>query len=236
MTSQRIEPAVVQGVQELSGQSGREALRKALTLNWEGLERAAQHGILTEVIDRISYDGRNAGASLYWAGEPESAPTAILIPGKVCAEPPAPAKPSVACVAERLPRITRLMALAVRFEGLLRDGRIRNCAELARLGGVSRARITQILNLRNLAPSIQEEILLVGPGSRVKNLPERAIRRLMGNMDWRRQTLLFEKLVQHGGPIESTRGVCATRGRNGEKPATDGDRTGRRGESGRFSG
>jgi hypothetical protein len=39
----------------------------------------------------------------------------------------------------RLPRITRLLALAVRFEGLLRDGTVRDYAELARLGGASRA-------------------------------------------------------------------------------------------------
>ena len=55
----------------------------------------------------------------------------------------------------RVPRISRLMALAVRLEGLVRAGRVKDYAELARLGGVSRARVTQVLNLRNLAPSIQ---------------------------------------------------------------------------------
>ena len=57
---------------------------------------------------------------------------------------------------ERLTRITRLMALAVRFEGLLQEGTVKDYADLARLGGVTRARITQIMNLRNLAPPIQE--------------------------------------------------------------------------------
>ena len=61
--------------------------------------------------------------------------------------------------AARLPRITRLVALAVRFEGLLQDGTVRDYADLARLGGVSRARITQIMSLRSLAPVIQERIL-----------------------------------------------------------------------------
>jgi hypothetical protein len=55
-----------------------------------------------------------------------------------------------------IPRIARLMALAIRFEGLLRDGTIRDYAELARLGRVTRARMTQIMKLLLLAPDLQE--------------------------------------------------------------------------------
>jgi hypothetical protein len=62
-----------------------------------------------------------------------------------------------------IPRIARLMALAIRFEGLLRSGTIRDCAELARLGRVTRARVTQIMKLLNLAPDIQEQILFLPP-------------------------------------------------------------------------
>ncbi len=51
------------------------------------------------------------------------------------------------------------MALAVRFEDKLRDGQVRDMAQLARYGHVSRARLTQIMNLRLLAPDIQEQIL-----------------------------------------------------------------------------
>lgn len=56
----------------------------------------------------------------------------------------------------RVPRIARLMALAIRFEQLISTGEVKDYAELARLGNVSRARITQIMNLRLLAPDIQE--------------------------------------------------------------------------------
>jgi len=38
------------------------------------------------------------------------------------------------------------MALAIRFDGLIRDGKVKDQAELARLGHVSRARLTQIMN------------------------------------------------------------------------------------------
>src|SRR5262249_59893488 len=42
----------------------------------------------------------------------------------------------------RVPRVARLMALAIRFDRLIRDGEIANYAELARLGHVTTARIT----------------------------------------------------------------------------------------------
>src|SRR2546430_74052 len=61
----------------------------------------------------------------------------------------------------RVPRLARLMALALRFETLLRSGDVEDCAALARLGCVSRARISQIMNLSQLAPDIQEQILFL---------------------------------------------------------------------------
>ena len=61
----------------------------------------------------------------------------------------------------RLPRVTRWMALALRIETLVRTGVIANYAEAAALGSVTRARISQIMNLINLAPDIQEELLFM---------------------------------------------------------------------------
>jgi hypothetical protein len=61
----------------------------------------------------------------------------------------------------RLPRVAKLMALAIRFEGLLRDGVVKDYAELARLGHVTRARMSQIMNLLHLAPDIQEALLFL---------------------------------------------------------------------------
>ena len=51
------------------------------------------------------------------------------------------------------------MAPVIRFEGLIRCGQVRDYAHLARLGYVTRARITQIMNLLYLAPDIQEVLL-----------------------------------------------------------------------------
>ena len=63
----------------------------------------------------------------------------------------------------RLPRITKMMALAIRFDYLIKSGQVTDQAELARVGHVSRARLTQIMNLLYLAPDIQEEILFLSP-------------------------------------------------------------------------
>jgi hypothetical protein len=61
----------------------------------------------------------------------------------------------------RIPRVARLMALAMRFDGLVRSGAVRDYADLARLGHVSRARVSQVMSLLNLSPSIQEDILFM---------------------------------------------------------------------------
>jgi len=53
------------------------------------------------------------------------------------------------------------MALAIKMDGLVRSGVVKDYAELARLGNVSRARVTQIMNLNLLAPSIQEELVFL---------------------------------------------------------------------------
>ena len=59
----------------------------------------------------------------------------------------------------RVPRVARLMALALRFDELIRSGAVKNQAELARLGHVSRARVSQIMCLLLLAPDIQAPCL-----------------------------------------------------------------------------
>jgi hypothetical protein len=89
-----------------------------------------------------------------------------------------------------IPRLARLLALAIRFEGLLRDDTIRDYAELARLGRVTRARITQIMKLLYLAPDIQEQILFL---PHIRGLNERNLRPLVRRIDWDEQRRMFQK-------------------------------------------
>jgi len=94
---------------------------------------------------------------------------------------------------EAVPRITRLMALAVKFEGLIQQGVVKDYAELARLGQVSGARITQIMNLLNLAPDIQEGILFMGERPGKQSMRETSIRTLSAEAIWSRQREQWKK-------------------------------------------
>ena len=109
----------------------------------------------------------------------------------------------------RLPRITRLMALAVRFQELLRTGTVQDYAELARLGIVSAARMTQVMNLLNLAPDIQEEILFL-PEREAGREPvsERAIRRLPEILSWKEQRQMWNQLRGSNAECRSRIGNC----------------------------
>ena len=61
----------------------------------------------------------------------------------------------------RVPRVSRLMALALRFQDLRSRGSVRNHAQLAELGRDRRLRVCQILMLTNLAPTIQQILLFL---------------------------------------------------------------------------
>src|SRR5271165_6891844 len=70
---------------------------------------------------------------------------------------------SASLPAGRVPRVARLMALALRVEELVRTGQVASYSALASLGHVTRARICQIVNLLQLAPDIQEALLFLPP-------------------------------------------------------------------------
>jgi hypothetical protein len=100
----------------------------------------------------------------------------------------------------RPPRVTCLLALAHRFEALVRSGEVKDYADLARIGRVSRARVSQILKLLTLAPSIQEHILWLPPRKPGKQgITERDLRNIVCEPRWDRQRVLFESLVRRHG-------------------------------------
>ena len=95
--------------------------------------------------------------------------------------------PASVCGAEsrsRIPRITRLMALAIKFQHMVDRGEVRDYADLARLGHVTRARLTQIMNLLLLSPDIQEMLLF---STCDKTLSERRIRAAVKQVHWASQ-------------------------------------------------
>jgi hypothetical protein len=76
-----------------------------------------------------------------------------------------------------LPRVTQVMALAIHFQDLIERREARDYTDLARLGCVSRERISQIMELVWLAPDIQRQILEFPPSTGRFPISEVAARR-----------------------------------------------------------
>jgi len=99
--------------------------------------------------------------------------------------------------AGRVPRVSRLMALAIRCEELIRKGLVKDQAEIATLGHVSRARVTQIMNLLHLAPDIQEQILfLPRVGSGGDPIREPTVRPIAAETEWGKQRRMWRELLK----------------------------------------
>jgi hypothetical protein len=103
---------------------------------------------------------------------------------------------------ERVPRIASLMALALKFEPMIREGAVHNYAVLAALGQVSRSRLTQIMNLLNLAPDIQEQILfLTWERAEQCGIHERSVRQLSSQLSWTAQRARWQVLISCSAPV-----------------------------------
>jgi hypothetical protein len=97
--------------------------------------------------------------------------------------------------AGRVPRVARLMALALRLDELVRSGQVASYSELAALGHVTRARISQIMNLIHLAPDIQEALLFLPPTRRGRDAILLAdVQPIAAAFDWRKQRRVWRKL------------------------------------------
>ena len=109
-------------------------------------------------------------------------------------------KPFRPAVPGRVPRVARLMALAVRCEGMIREGVIESYSEIARLGHVTRARVSQIMNLLNLAPDIQEAILEL-PRTETGRDPIILVQlqTIASTLDWRKQRRMWAELRGNRG-------------------------------------
>jgi hypothetical protein len=113
---------------------------------------------------------------------------------KLDADAPPPGPPRTP---GRVPRVARLMALALRFEQQIRAGAITNYAELADLGHVSRARISQIMNLLNLAPDLQEALLFLPRTEHGRDpLHLCLLQPIASTLEWRKQRTMWNRLKQ----------------------------------------
>ncbi|HTU19296.1 MAG TPA: hypothetical protein VMG10_14645 [Gemmataceae bacterium] len=96
----------------------------------------------------------------------------------------------------RVPRVARLMALALRLDELVRTGQVASYSALAALGQVTRARISQIASLLHLAPDIQEAMLFLPPTLRGRDAIILAdLMPIAACIDWRKQRRLWRRLL-----------------------------------------
>jgi hypothetical protein len=113
--------------------------------------------------------------------------------------PPSPAAPG------RVPRVSRMLALAHRLERLLRTGVVKDYTEAARLGHVTRARISQITSLLYLAPDIQETILFLPRIQRGRDLVIlHDVLPIAAAADWSKQRRLWRRLGEGFGHVGRT--------------------------------
>lgn len=108
---------------------------------------------------------------------------------------------AITCARGRVPRVARLMALAIKLNDILAAGRELTQADLAELGHVTKARMTQILNLTLLSPDIQAELLdlpLVTSGH--DPISESDLRPLCAEPSWATQGRMWDDLVSRSAP------------------------------------
>ncbi len=93
--------------------------------------------------------------------------------------PDAPPRPPEQPDTRPVSRAARMLALAHYVERLVDQGAVKSYADAARQLGVSRARMSQILNLLSLPPRVQEGLLLGD-----LHLSERRIREVVARGEW----------------------------------------------------
>lgn len=148
---------------------------------------------IRESIDRIEYEGISHRVGIGWK-DGTRVEFEMPLPNR-CGGNGGEGEPE----AGRVPRVSRLMALAIKFERLVREGTVRTHRDLAEAGQISRARMSQIMSLADLAPEIQEALLFLpktvaGPD----RLTERALREIARSIDWDWQKKQFGELIARG--------------------------------------
>ena len=81
-------------------------------------------------------------------------------------------------------RVAVMLALAHKIQDAIDRGVVRDRAEVARRLGLTRARMTQLMDLTLLAPDIQGQLLEVESLDGVEPLHERSVRSLLRSPSW----------------------------------------------------
>ena len=108
---------------------------------------------------------------------------------------PTPEMETTKASSPRIPRIAQLMALARHIDDLIRSGAVCSYAAAARLGHISRARMSQIVALVHLAPDLQEQLLFLQRPARGRTAPVlRQLLQVAAALDWDEQRRRWHRL------------------------------------------
>jgi hypothetical protein len=124
-----------------------------------------------------------------------------------------------------------VVALAIHFQDMLERGEVRNHADLARLGCISRERMSQIMMLAWLAPDIQQDVLSLPktPGGRFP-VSESALRSIARVPKWQQQRANWRELSEASSMAADRLQGCAERqglgNRSASRHRTDADQDG----------
>lgn len=113
----------------------------------------------------------------------------------VNAVPPRLSKPKPQKIPQT-PRVTELLRKAMEWQKLLDSGDVSSQADIARREGLSRARVTQIMDLLNLTPDIQKYILSMPEAIRRSVVTERSLRPIIKLAETRKQLYAFSVLTK----------------------------------------
>ena len=117
----------------------------------------------------------------------------------------------------RIPRVTKMLALAHKIDAMVQAGAFRDYADAARRLRLTRARVSQITSLVLLAPQIQEAILDLPPVVNGRDpITERQLRVIVAEPDWNAQRDLWNQISDKQTPVGSPQTkLCTRRSRSG---------------------
>jgi len=95
----------------------------------------------------------------------------------------------------KVPTVSRMMALAIFYEQLIKDGKIKSVSDIGRLENVSQQRVSQIMSLLYLSPKLQEKLLSLPRQYRNScRIPTEQCIQIAKIIDFERQKEMFERI------------------------------------------
>jgi len=98
-------------------------------------------------------------------------------------------------LADGEPKLRQYLVLAYQIQETLFEGKAKDLGQIAEWLSMTYTRIKQIMNLLFLCPEIQKEILLSST-DKIQKITERKIRAITKEIDWQKQILAWNKLIQ----------------------------------------